>query len=208
MVPSDRLFSRTGTPVICGAMTTSTTSKLHVATEDDREGGGGARGSHRSARRPSKGRAALAGILLVAVGAAPALATPSVASVEAPGARSNDAPALERSVDLHLDGRAAGRLLADTKDSDASGGDDKSKSEEKPGDKGDDGVKMTVTKGAPPAAKSTGSDDTFAFVKDWPFWAIVGGVVIVGASVYMINRNSSQDRSCPGVYNAGCFGAK
>jgi hypothetical protein len=143
--------------------------------------------------------------LLVAVGAAPALATPSV---EAAGARSSDAPALDRRVDLRLDGRAAGRLLADTKEADGTGGDDKSKADEKPGDKGDDGVKMTVTKGAPPAAKPTGSEDTFAFVKDWPFWAIVGGVVIVGASVYMINRNSSQDRSCPSVYNAGCFGAK
>ena len=145
--------------------------------------------------------------MLVALGSAPALATPAgVALGAAPGAAapSTGAPG----VNLRLDGRAAGRLLAEAKESDASGGDDKSKPDDKAGDKGDDGVKMTVTKGAPPAAKSTGSDDTFAFVKDWPFWAIVGGVVIIGASVYMINRNSSQDRSCPGVYNAGCFGAK
>ena len=141
----------------------------------------------------------------MAVGGAPAFATPSV---EGAGARSRNAPALDRTVELRLDGRTAGRLLAETKESDASGGGDKAKADETPGEKGDDGVKTTVTKGAPPASKSTGSEDTFAFVKDWPFWAIVGGVVIVGASVYMINRNSSQDRACPGVYNAGCFGAK
>jgi len=138
----------------------------------------------------------------VALGGAPALATPAV-ELPVAKAASTGAPG----VDLRLDGRAAGRLLAESRDSDASGGDDKSKADEKPGEKSDD-VKMTVTKGAPPATKSTGSDDTFAFVKDWPFWAIVGGVVIVGASVYMINRNSNQDRSCPSVYNAGCFGAK
>ncbi|HEY8927230.1 MAG TPA: hypothetical protein VIU64_22760 [Polyangia bacterium] len=189
-------------------MTTSTTSKLHVATEDDREGGGGGggdAGKDSPSRRPKKGRVLLAGLLLVTVGGTPAFATPSV---EGASARSQDTPAAERKVELRLDGRAAGRLLAETKESDGSGADDKSKADEKPGDKGDDGIKMTVTKGAPPAAKSTGSEDTFAFVKDWPFWAIVGGVVIVGASVYMINRNSSQDRNCPSVYNAGCFGAK
>jgi hypothetical protein len=113
--------------------------------------------------------------------------------------------------DLRLDGRVAGRLLADAKETTESDPSAPATEEDKgkPGEKSDE-IKMTVSKGPATGPKkgASGSDDTFAFVKDWPFWAAVGGVIIVGAAVFMINRNSNQDHTCPGVYNAGCFGAK
>jgi hypothetical protein len=72
-----------------------------------------------------------------------------------------------------------------------------------------DEVKLTVTKGneakkPPPPA----SGDSFAFVKDWPFWVIVGGVVVASAATYMIVRNSNQPHSCLGdTFPGGCHGA-
>lgn len=154
-------------------------------------------------------RIAAAGALLVVAGSAPAFATPLSQAVPAAAIAPTAAavsPVGSAGVDLRLDSRTAGRLLAE---GGAGSGDEKAKDDEKPGEKADEGPKLTVSKG-PPAAppKAPGSDDTFAFVKDWPFWAIVGGVVIVGASVYMINRNSNQERSCSSIYNGGCFGAK
>ena len=120
------------------------------------------------------------------------------------------APAFAKpTLDLRLDDHAAGRLLAASPETGNATGDEKAKSDgtgDAKSEKSDE-VKLTLSKGTPKPEK-TGSDDTFAFVKDWPFWAIVGGVVVVGASVYMINRNNSQDTGCPVVYNAGCFGAK
>lgn len=162
------------------------------------------RGGAGRGRRRTKGGAAITGALLVALaGAGPALANPAAGGpVAAAAAFAPSGP------NLRLDGRAAGRMLADAKDADPAAPateDDKGKPPEK-----SDEIKMTVTKGPAGAGPkpATGSDDTFAFVKDWPFWAAVGGVVIVGAAIFMINRNSNQEHSCSATYNAGCFGAK
>lgn len=169
-----------------------------------------ARGEAGRWRGCSRGRLAVTGALLVALaGAGPAFANPATGDASKVGgpaaAQAAFAPAAPN---LRLDGRAAGRMLADAKEADPSvpaTEDDKGKPAEK-----SDEIKMTVTKGPAGATpkKAAGSDDTFAFVKDWPFWAAVGGVVIVGAAIFMINRNSNQDHTCPAAYNAGCFGAK
>jgi hypothetical protein len=147
----------------------------------------------------------------VLASAGPALANPATgdASSKVGGPSAAHSAFAPSAPNLRLDGRAAGRMLADAKDADPSvpgTEDDKGK----PGEKSDE-IKMTVTKGPANASpkKAAGSDDTFAFVKDWPFWVAVGGVVIVGAAVFFINRNSNQEHSCQsGVYPAGCFGAK
>ena len=174
------------------------------------------RGGAGRGRGRSKGGAVIAAALLVALaGAGPASANPAPGAtskvggpVAAVAAFSSSGPNGPSSPNLRLDGRAAGRLLADAKEADPSAPateDDKGKPPEK-----SDEIKMTVTKGPAGAGpkQAAGSDDTFAFLKDWPFWAAVGGVVIVGAAVFLINRNSNQEHSCSATYNAGCFGAK
>jgi hypothetical protein len=107
-----------------------------------------------------------------------------------------------RSVDLRLDGATAGRLLAQSQESD----NEKPKPEEKPDD-----MKVTVTKGGADSSKKAAapaaSEDSFAFLKDWPFWVITGGVIIVGVATYMIVRNSNEKHSCPTLDDAGCYGA-
>jgi hypothetical protein len=143
----------------------------------------------------------------VALGAGPAFANPAGSRDGTGGSVTAAAAFAPAAPNLRLDGRAAGRMLADAKETDPSvpaTEDDKGKPPEK-----SDEIKMTVTKGPAGATqqKAPGSDDTFAFMKDWPFWAAVGGVVIVGAAIFMINRNSNQNHSCSAVYSAGCFGA-
>src|SRR4051794_13983442 len=172
-------------------MTTSSRSRPHACGEGSTGRGGAGRG-----RRWSRGGTAVAGALLVTLlaSAGPAAANPAITDASR-GAGSTAAAAAfaPTAPNLHLDGRAAGRMLADAKETDPTvptTDDDKAKSGEK-----SDEIKMTVTKGPAGATpkKEPGSDDTFAFVKDWPFWAAVGGVVIVGAAIFMINRNSNQD---------------
>jgi hypothetical protein len=141
-----------------------------------------------------------AGLLTAMSVAVPAWANP--AAEDAVAASGSGA------VNLHLDGRTAGRLLA-AGDSEASPEGDKiSDDKDKPAEKSDE-IKLTVTKGAQvkkqPAA---GSDDSLAFLKDWPFWAIVGGVVLAGAATFMIVENHNQKHACNAMYDGGCFGAK
>jgi hypothetical protein len=129
-------------------------------------------------------------LLLVPVGRHVAVASPDLH----PPARSNP-------VNLHLDldNTAATRVLAQEgaaqeSDTDAP----KTVEPKKPVDPNTAGVK----KEAPP-------EDRFAMVKDWPFWVIVGGVIIVGAAGYMLLRNSNQETPCDtGKFMAGCFGAR
>jgi hypothetical protein len=141
------------------------------------------------------------GLLATVLVAAPAWATP---------ASGEPAAAPSSNVNLRLDGRAAGRLLADS-DSSLEGdkvSDDKTKADDKAGGEKPDEMKLTVTKGGAAKPKAAGSDDSLAFLKDWPFWAIVGGVIIVGAATFMIVENHNQKHPCSSMYDAGCFGAK
>jgi len=130
---------------------------------------------------------------------APAWATPAEVTSTAPAT-----PALN----LRLDGRVAGRLLA-ASDSDSIEGDKTSdaKAEGDTAGKSDD-MKLTVTRGDGQRKKSADSGDSMAFLKDWPFWAIVGGVVLAGAATFMIVENHNQKHACGAVYDGGCFGAK
>jgi hypothetical protein len=133
------------------------------------------------------------GLLLVPVGQRFAVASPELH----PPARSN-------AVNLHLelDNSAATRVLA--QDSVPSGAAQESDADmpktvqpKKPVDPNTAAMK----KEKPP-------EDPFAIVKDWPFWVIVGGVVLVGAAGYMLLRNSNDTPPCGMDFAAGCFGAR
>ena len=151
-------------------------------------------------RSPRTGTLTTAGLLVALLAAAPAWATPAAV-----------APSVARPVNLRLDGSAAGRSLA-AADSDSS-----LTGDEKPSDdaaaKGEgagksDELKLTVSRSDGQKKKPADSGDSLAFLKDWPFWAIVGGVVLAGAATFMIVENHNQKHACGAVYDAGCFGAK
>jgi len=133
------------------------------------------------------------GLLLMLITATTAEASPD-ARAFAPGA-----------LDLRLDGPTARRLLAESQEADT----EKQKTDEDRAES--DKMKVTVTKVAPgekgPAAPPSGEPDKLAFLKDWPFWVIVGGVVIAGVATYMIVQNSSSKHPCSAMFDAGCFGA-
>ena len=69
-----------------------------------------------------------------------------------------------------------------------------------------DEMKLTVSRGTGEKKKEPSGDST-AFLKDWPFWAIVGGVILAGAATFMIVENHNQKHACGAVYDGGCFGA-
>lgn len=187
------LFTAAKTSVICDPMKTSSKPKSVV-----RSGGNSdARGRAKATHLPRVGAVAT-GLLALFVAQAAASANPR--AVDAVSA----SPSAGQ-VNLGLDSRTAGRLLAD-----ARGG---AADEESPKamDTKPDEMKLTVTKGTdvkkPAASESNG--DSFAFVKDWPFWVIVGGVVVASAATYMIVRNSNTAHSClADTFPGGCYGAK
>ena len=155
-----------------------------------------------SVARRTLGLATTAGLLVALLAPAPAWATPAESASSA-----SAAPALN----LRLDGRAAGRLLAASDSDSLEGGADKSSDAKAEGGEGagkSDELKLTVTRGDGQKKKQADSGDSLAFLKDWPFWAIVGGVVLAGAATFMIVENHNQKHACGAVYDAGCFGAK
>jgi hypothetical protein len=139
----------------------------------------------------------MAGLFLALFTTTPVWATPAEATA---------APALN----LRLDGRTAGRLLAASDSDPGSEGGDSASADKAAGGGGEksDDVKLTVTRGDGQKKKPADSGDSLAFLKDWPFWAIVGGVVLAGAATFMIVENHNQKHACGAVYDAGCFGAK
>jgi len=154
-----------------------------------------------SVGRRTLGLATTAALLAALLVSAPAWAAPAEVTATAPAT-----PALN----LRLDGRSAGRLLAASDSDSLEGGGDKApdaKAEGGEAGKSDD-LKLTVTRGDGQKRKSADSGDSLAFLKDWPFWAIVGGVVLAGAATFMIVENHNQKHACGAVYDAGCFGAK
>lgn len=127
--------------------------------------------------RTGRATAITAGLLATLLTTAPAWAT------------SGDAPAAEPAVNLHLDGHSAGRLLAASDSDSLEGGADKDAAAKGPAGENagenagkSDELKMTVTRGDGQKKKPADSGDSMAFLKDWPFWAIVGGVVLAGAA--------------------------
>lgn len=141
----------------------------------------------------------MAGVLAALLTATPAHATPA------------DTTAATPAVNLRLDGRAAGRLLAASDSDSLEGGGEKASDAKGEGGESagkSDEMKLTVTRGNGQKKKAADSGDSLAFLKDWPFWAIVGGVVLAGAATFMIVENHNQKHACGAVYDAGCFGAK
>lgn len=58
------------------------------------------------------------------------------------------------------------------------------------------------------AAKAGSPNDPYAFLKDWPFWVIAGGVVVAGVAGYMIYANANQESPCSPRFDQGCFGER
>jgi uncharacterized membrane protein len=130
--------------------------------------------------------------LALSTSANPALGSPAL------GALSRTAE-----VNLRIDPSAATRVLA------ADEGASQEPDSEKPKAM-DDQASAAAAKAAGP--KKPGApeapEDKFAFAKDWPFWVIVGGVVVAGAATFMLVRNANDTPPCGARYTAGCFGAR
>jgi hypothetical protein len=135
------------------------------------------------------------GMLLAPIGQRVAMASPEL-----------HPPARTTSVGLHLDldNAAATRVLAQgsavpegaAQESDA----DAPKTVE---------PKKPVDPNTAAAKKEKPPEDPLAMLKDWPFWVIVGGVLVAGAGTYMLLRNSNEGTPCDErAFNAGCFGAR
>lgn len=102
-------------------------------------------------------------------------------------------------VNLRLDGASATRVMADL--SGAAQEDDG----EKPKSMEEKAKAEPAPNAAAAAKKEKPPEDKFAFVKDWPFWVIVGGAVILVGGGIMLFRNSNQKAPCAIDFNAGCF---
>lgn len=100
-------------------------------------------------------------------------------------------------VNLRMDASTATRILAIEE------GASQENDSEKPKTMADQGAPKPTGKAVEPAPESK-----FAFVKDWPFWVIVGGVVVAGVATYMLVKNANDTPPCGARYTAGCFGAK
>jgi hypothetical protein len=135
----------------------------------------------------------MVGLLLVPLSQHPVMASPNLHPLEQPAGQLN----------LRLEPASAKRVLADL--SGAAQEDDR----EKPKSMDEQAVpppapgSAAAVKKAPPPP-----DDPFAIVKDWPFWVIVGGVVVVGVAGYMLLRNSNQEGPCAPAFAAGCYGKR
>ncbi|MBC8133722.1 MAG: hypothetical protein H7X95_12130 [Deltaproteobacteria bacterium] len=134
------------------------------------------------------------GLLLLPLGQRPVAASPTVSAE----VNSQSRPG---SLNLRLNQGAATRVFAELSGAAQESDTEKPKPMEGQGAATDPASpQAAAVKKAPPPP-----EDKFAFVKDWPFWVIVGGVVIAGVGGYMLLRNSNQDAPCAPQFNAGCF---
>jgi hypothetical protein len=131
------------------------------------------------------------GLLLVPLSQHPALASAEL-----------HPPAHTAQVNLGLDQTTATRVLAEL-----SGASQESDSE-KPKSMESQNKPEPAPGSASAVKKEAAPEDPFAFLKDWPFWVIVGGVAIAAGGTYMLLRNSNQKPACDmSRFNAGCFGS-
>jgi hypothetical protein len=131
------------------------------------------------------------GLLLVPIAQHPALASSEEYHL-------SGSPA----VNLRLDRTGATRVMADLSGGAQESDTEKPKSmEAQASTEPAAGTASAVKKEAPPP-------DQFAFLKDWPFWVIVGGVVIAGAATYMLLSNSNEQGPCAPKFSGGCFGER
>lgn len=109
------------------------------------------------------------------------------------------AEARPAAVNLRLNQGAATRVMAELS------GSAQESDTEKPKPMGEDPAATQPPAQAAAVKKEAPPPDKFGFVKEWPFWVIVGGVVIASIGGYMLLRNSNQKAPCSADFNAGCY---
>ena len=123
------------------------------------------------------------------------------AALAAPQAQMDDGARAGRpvSVDLRLNRVTATRVMAQEGAAQADDGEKPKSMEEK--------AKDAPNPNAAAAAKAEPvPEDKFAFVKDWPFWVIVGGAVLLLGGGYYLLSNSNQKPPCDmQEFPGGCF---
>ena len=129
------------------------------------------------------------GLFLAPIVARPAAASPSVEV---------GAPDRTAAVNLRLTQKSAVRVMADLSGAAQEPDAEKPKSMEEQ-------AALKSKAQAAAAKKAPPPPDPFAIVKDWPFWVIVGGVIIAGVGGYMLLRNSNEKAPCDARFTAGCF---
>jgi len=102
-------------------------------------------------------------------------------------------------LNLRLNQSGATRVLAEL------GGASQEEDKEKPRSMDAPAPPPKSARNAAAVKKEAPPPDRFAFVKDWPFWVIVGGVVLAGVGGYMLLHNSNDKAPCAPQFNAGCF---
>lgn len=122
------------------------------------------------------------------------LSMPPKAALASPGLGALARPA---QVNLHIEPSAAGRILAIEE------GASQEADTEKPKSMNDQAAPRAAV--AKPVEQP---EDKLAFLKDWPFWVIVGGAVVAGVATYMLVKNANEVSPCGARYNSGCFGAR
>ena len=143
--------------------------------------------------RPKNGRLAVMvvglcaiGLILMPLTQGRALASPDLHPVRRPA-----------DVNLRLDHNGATRVLSELEGAAQEADPDQPKSME--------------AQAAPKAAKKAPPppEDKLAFLKDWPFWVIVGGVLVAGVGGYMLFSNANEKPACDmTTFTAGCFGSR
>lgn len=116
-----------------------------------------------------------------------------------------DPTSVSRAVDLRLGWDGARRVaMADVGEEGAAQEGDA----EKPRDMHTSSTQPPPQPAATTATKAPPPNDPYAFLKDWPFWVIAGGVVIAGVAGYMIYANANQESPCSPRFDQGCFGER
>ena len=128
------------------------------------------------------------GLILVPMARTQALASPNLR------------PSRPSELNLRLDQTTATRVLSELEGSAQESDTEKPRSMDAP---------AVRKKSANAPAKAPPPEDKFAFVKDWPFWVIVGGVVLAGVGGYMLWNNSNQKAPCDMTsFVLGCQGSR
>lgn len=144
--------------------------------------------------RPQRKRLAVViGPCILALFLAPIVERPAVASPSVDVGTPEHA-----AVNLRLTQRSAVRVIADLSGAAQEPDAEKPKSMEEQ-------AALKAKASAAAAKKEPPPPDPFAILKDWPFWVIVGGVVIAGVGGYMLLRNSNEKAPCDARFTAGCF---
>jgi hypothetical protein len=133
-----------------------------------------------------------AGLILAPIASTPALASSTVTPGSQPAA-----------VNLRIDGATATRVLSQAEGAAQEADPDQPKPMEEQAVTGPRHPVVKVKKAVPPPPPNH-----FAFLKDWPFWVIVGGVVVAGVGGLVLLHNSNKESPCGVQFTSGCFGSR